>query len=52
MKREKPNEEEFLDKYYKKSTPFGRFIFSMLHIEQTNRPSMDSVLVQITEVKV
>ena len=52
MKREKPNEEEFLVKYYKESSPFGKFIFSMLHMESENRPDMDSVLVKVTEVKV
>ena len=52
MKGEKTNEEEFLDKYYKESTIFGKFIFSMLHIIPENRPNMDSVLVQVTEVKV
>ena len=52
MKREKPNEEEFLVNYFKEFSPFGKFIFSMLHIEQTKRPTMDSVLVQVTEVKV
>ena len=52
MKREKPNKEEFLDKFYKEPTYFGKFIFSMLDIKPENRPYMDSVLVQVTEVKV
>ena len=52
MKREKPNKEEFLDKFYKEPTYFGKFIFSMLDIKPENRPCMDSVLVQVTEVKV
>ena len=52
MKKEKTTEEEFLVKYYKEETPFGKFIFSMLHIEQTKRPGMESVLVQVTTVKV
>ena len=52
MKKEKTTEEEFLVKYYKEATPFGKFIFAMLHIEQTKRPLMDSVLVQVTTVKV
>ena len=52
MKREKPNEQEFLVKYFKESSPFGKFIFSMLHIQAENRPLMDSVLVQVTQVRV
>ena len=52
MKKEKTTEEEFLIKYYKEETPFGKFLFSMLHIEQTKRPGMESVLVQVTTVKV
>ena len=52
MKREKPNKEEFLDKFFKEPTYFGKFIFSMLDVKPENRPYMDSVLVQVTEVKV
>ena len=48
MKREETNQEEFLDKYYKESSSFGKFLFSMLHIERSNRPDMDSVLAHVT----
>ena len=52
MKKEKTTEEEFLVKYYKELSPFGKFVFSMLHLKSENRPNMDSVLVQVSEVKV
>ena len=52
MKKEKTTEEEFLVKYYKGATPFGKFIFSMLHVKPENRPNMDSVLIRVTEIKV
>ena len=51
-KKEKTTEEEFLVKYYKESSPFGKFIFSMLHLKPENRPNMDSVLIRVTEIKV
>ena len=52
LKKEKTTEEEFLDRYFKELSPFGKVIHSMLDIKPENRPKMDSVLVQVTEVKV
>ena len=52
LKKEKTTEEEFLDRYFKELSPFGKIIHSMLDIKPENRPKMDSVLVQVAEVKV
>ena len=52
MKKEKTTEEEFLDRYFKELSPFGKIIHSMLDIKPEKRPNMDSVLVRITEIKV
>ena len=52
LKKEKTNEEEFLDRYFKELSPFGKIIHSMLDIKPENRPKMDFVLVKVTEVKV
>ena len=52
MKKENTNEEEFLEKYFKDSSSFGKFIFSMLNMEPEGRPKMDIVLSNVTELKV
>ena len=52
LKKEKTTEEEFLDRYFKELSPFGKIIHSMLDIKPENRPKMDFVLVKVTEVKV
>ena len=52
MKKEKTTEDEFLIKYFKDRSEFGKFVYLMLHMESKNRPNMDSVLVHVTEVKV
>ena len=52
LKKEKTTEEEFLDRYFKGLSPFGKIIHSMLDIKPENRPKMDFVLVKVTEVKV
>ena len=52
MKKEKTTEEEFLDRYFKELSPFGKIIHSMFDIKPENRPKMDFVLVKVTEVKV
>ena len=52
LKKEKTTEEEFLDRYFKELSPFGKIIHSMLDIKPENRPKMDFVLVKVTEAKV
>ena len=52
LKKEKTNEEEFLDRYFKELSPFGKIIHSLLDIKPENRPKMDFVLVKVTKVKV
>ena len=51
LKKENPSEEEFLIKYFKNSSPIGKFIFSMVHMEPASRPKMDTVLVYIIDFK-
>ena len=53
LKREKPTLERFLEQYFKDSNvTVGKFIFSMIDIQPENRPQMDFILMQITEIKV
>ena len=52
MKREKPTIDQFIDKYFQDSNVVGKFIFSMIDIKPENRPQMDFVLMQISEIKV
>ena len=53
MKREKPTVEQFIEKYFQDSNVVvGKFIFSMIDLEPENRPQMDFVLMEISEIKV
>ena len=53
MKREKPTIEQFIEKYFQDSNVVvGKFIFSMIDLQPENRPQMDFVLMQISEIKV
>ena len=53
MKREKPTIEQFIEKYFQDSNVVvGKFIFSMIDLKPENRPQMDFVLMQISEIKV
>ena len=53
MKREKPTVEQFIEKYFQDSNVVvGKFIFSMIDLKLENRPQMDFVLVEISEIKV
>ena len=53
LKKEKPTLEQFLEQYFKDSNvTVGKFIFSMIDIQPENRPQMDFILMQITEIKV
>ena len=53
MKREKPTTDQFIEKYFQDSNVVvGKFIFSMIDIKPENRPQMDFVLMQISEIKV
>ena len=53
MKREKPIVEQFIEKYFQDSNVVvGKFIFSMIDLQPENRPQMDFVLMQISEIKV
>ena len=53
MKREKPTVDQFIEKYFQDSNVgVGTFIFSMIDIKPENRPQMDFVLMEISEIKV
>ena len=53
MKREKPTIDQFIEKYFQDSNVVvGKFIFSMIDLQPENRPQMDFVLMQISEIKV
>ena len=53
LKEEKPTVEEFIEKYFMESNAaMGKFIYSMVHINPQDRPHMESVVVQIAEIKV
>ena len=52
IKKERPTVEQFIEQYFQDSDVVGKFIFSMIDIKPENRPQMDSVLMQISEIKV
>ena len=50
LKKEKPNEAQFVSTYFDNSTTVGKLVFSMLHSAPEKRAKMDCILMNIVEI--